>query len=141
VVRHWDLQESFAVAFTGLAGSIRRCPSQDVSLLGAIIASVMTLGSSGQIPVFRNAARIVSGFMVRSFALVMITLDSPEVLQDTKNDYVETLQNMGGMCGIADHENLMCPSVFKEATGIISSVFVEVLDPLHSDLTICPSFL
>ena len=56
---------SFATAFTGLAGSIRRYPPQDVSLLGAIIASVMTSGFSGHIPVFQNAAWMVSGFMVR----------------------------------------------------------------------------
>ena len=46
-------------------------------------------------------------------------LDGPEVLQNTKYDHIKTLQDMGGMCRIADHQDLVHMSIFKEPTGIV----------------------
>ena len=42
-----------------------------------------------------------------SFALVPIMLDGPEMLQNTKYDYIKTLQGMGGMHRIADHQDFV----------------------------------
>ena len=54
-----------------------------------------------------------------SFMLVPIRLDGPEVLQNTKYDYIKTLQDMGGMHRIADHQDLVHMSIFKEPMGIV----------------------
>jgi hypothetical protein len=54
-----------------------------------------------------------------SFALMPIALDGPEVLQNTEYDYIKTLQDMGGMRRIADHQDLVHTSIFKEPTGIV----------------------
>lgn len=50
-----------ATILTGDDGVIGRWPSHDVSLLGAIIFSVMTSLLTGQTPVFRKAVRIRFG--------------------------------------------------------------------------------
>jgi hypothetical protein len=52
-----------------------------------------------------------------SFALVPIALDG--LLQNTKYDYIKTLQDMGGMRRIADHQDLVHTSIFKEPMGIV----------------------
>ena len=46
-------------------------------------------------------------------------LDGPEVLQNTKYDYIKTLQDMGGMHRIADHQDLVHTRIFKEPMGIV----------------------
>jgi hypothetical protein len=54
-----------------------------------------------------------------SFALMLIPFNGPKVLQKTEYDYIKTLQDMGGMCRIADHQDLMHVSIFEEPMGII----------------------
>ena len=54
-----------------------------------------------------------------SFTLLPITLNGPEVLQNTKYDSIRTLQDMGGMRRIADHQDLVHTSIFKEPMGIV----------------------
>lgn len=54
---------------TGVAGAIGRWPSQDDSLLGAIITRVMTLRLNGHTPVLQKEDLMFSGVSARTWAL------------------------------------------------------------------------
>ena len=48
-----------------------------------------------------------------------ITFNGPEVLQDTKHNHIETLEDMRSMCQIAEDEDLVCTGILKEVVGIM----------------------
>jgi hypothetical protein len=50
---------------------------------------------------------------------MLVMFDGPEVLQDTKHNHIDTLEDMCSMCQIAEDKDLVCTGILEEVVGII----------------------
>ena len=87
--------------------SLSECSTDGISVHCAKVSS----------PIYAQEIGFIN--LSSSFMLVPILLDGPEVLQNTKYDYIETLQDMGGLRRIAGHQDLVHMSILKKHMGIV----------------------
>jgi hypothetical protein len=105
-----------------------------------------------------NEEEVILAHFFTGTCLIIPTLLTNVTLQNSKDDDIEALVDMSGMCWIAEDNNFILSGVLEEGTsvmgvvavnkeeavlavGFLSCLLIENLDPLNSNFTRGPSFL